>query len=74
MRSVLIRPEVKEAIEHAMNSAHYSPWDAFSIASAYAEGAVETVHFFNGKHIKLKQSPRKQLAALNVYFESTGLA
>ena len=45
MRSVLIRPEVKQAIEDAMNSANYSPWDAFSIASAYAESAVETVRF-----------------------------
>ena len=74
MRSVLIRPEVKAAIEDAMNSANYSPWDAFSIASAYAEGAVDTIHFVKGKHVKLKQSPTKQLAALNVYFESTGLA
>ena len=74
MRSVLIRPEVKKAIEDAMNSADYNPWDAFSIASAYIEGAVETVQFIKGKHVKLKQSPRKQLAALNVYFESTGLA
>jgi len=38
MRSVVIRPEVKAAIEDAMNSAHYSPWDAFSLTSAYAEG------------------------------------
>lgn len=74
MRSVLIRPEVKDAIEDAMNSANYSPWDAFSIASAYAESAVETVRFTKGKHVKIKQSPSKQLAALNVYFESTGLA
>ena len=74
MRSVLIKPEVKAAIEDAMNSANYNPWDAFSIASAYAEGAVNTMHFVKGKHVKLKQSPSKQLAALNVYFESTGLA
>ena len=74
IRSVLIRPEVKAAIEDAMNSANYSPWNAFSMASAYAEGAVETVRFAKGKHVKLKQSPSKQLAALNVYFESTGLA
>ena len=74
MRSVLIRPEVKDAIEDAMNSAKYSPYDAFSIASAYADGAVDTIHFAKGKHVKLKQSPHKQLAALQVYFESTGLA
>ena len=74
MCSVLIRPEVKAAIEDAMNSANYNPWDAFSIASAYAEGTVETVRFAKGKHVKIKQSPDKQLAALDVYFEATGLA
>jgi SOS-response transcriptional repressor LexA len=74
MRSVLIRPEVKTAIQDAMNSASYRPYDAFSIASAYANGAVETVRFANGKHVKIKQSPKKQLAALNVYFEATGLS
>ena len=74
MRSVLIRPEVKAAIEDAMNSANYDPWDAFSLASAYIEGCVDTVHFMKGKHIRLKQSPTKQLAALNAYFEATGLA
>ena len=57
-----------------MNSANYNPWDAFSIASAYAEGAVDSIRFANGRHVKLTQSPSKQLAALNVYFESTGLA
>ena len=74
MRSVLIRPEVKAAIEDAMSAADYDPWDAFSIASAYAKGAVDTIRFANGKHVKLKQSQSKQLAALKVYFESTGLA
>ena len=73
MRSVLIKPEVKAAIEDAMNSANYNPWDAFSIASAYAEGAVDTIRFVKGSHIRLKQSPSKQLAALQVYFEATGL-
>ena len=74
MRSVLIRPEVKAAIEDAMNSSTYSPWDAFSMASSYAKGAVDTIRFAKGQHVKIKQSPSKQLAALNVYFESTGLA
>ena len=73
LRSVLIKPEVKAAIEDAMNSADYSPWDAFSIASAYAEGAVDTIRFGKGKHVRLKQLPSKQLAALKAYFESVGL-
>jgi len=37
-------------------------------------GAVDTIHFVKDKHVRLKQSPKKQLAALTAYFEATSLS
>ena len=57
-----------------MNSANYTPCDAFSLASAYMKGEVEMVGFARGTHVKVSQSPSKHLVALHAYFDMTGLS
>ena len=71
MRDVLRRPDIQIAIEHVLATRGVARGDAFALLAAHVTGD-ETVRLRNGKIVRVKPSPREELATLDDYFRMTG--